>query len=310
MSSATTSLILFGSDSPTVLPSAMEVINQWTAFVRAKRPEDPLPVNSLGQAVADDIRESLSKANAFLGEFEKAAKAAREPYYERFKAMKSASDRAIMEFATALGELTSDLRDFELEKRRVEERINRQREEEAAAKRREEEQRQRAAEEERRRAEQAERERIAAIERQRQQEQDAARRAELDHQAEEERKRAEAAAEQRDAQRLAEQQQIQAIQPERLEMAKTEGATVKTHFTYEVTDLYLFLAWCVNNRRGWINEAKLVDCFLKREITAALNVPSPDHDIPGIRVYRELAVNVKRARTPKAITIASSRVEM
>jgi hypothetical protein len=310
---STQSLVLFNPDSPTVIPDALQLIRQWTDYVASKRVEDPLPVNALGQSVADEIREAISKGSTFLSEYEKAANAAREPFYERFKAMKAASDAAILAFAEALGALASDLRDFEAEKRRVEERINRQREEEAARAQREEEAKARAAEEERRRAEKAERDRLAEIERQQRAEQDAQRRAELERQAAVERERQAQA----EAIRAREREQEEAwlaklaAQPvEKFESARTEGANVKTPFAYEVTDVYALLAWCCGNRPGWVNEAKLLDAFYRREITAAINQPDANHEIPGVRVYRELVLNVKKQRTTRAIAVQSSRVEL
>lgn len=305
----TQALVLFGSDSPAILPEAQQLIAQWTDFVRSKAVEGPLPVNAMGQSIADDIRDAASKAAAFLSEFERKAKADREPYYERFKQMKLHSDAAIMEFSAAVQDLKDTLKEFEAEKVRIAERINAQREAEARAQREAEAAKQRAAEEQRWREEQAERERLRLIEQAKAAEANAAKRAELEAKAAEERKRQEAAEAERERQRQAEQQRLAAIQAERFEAAKTEGVTNKTAFAYEFTNLIQAAIWIATNRPQWINRSRLEDAFFKRDITEFLNSGAEIPEIPGMRIFRALSSTVKKAKGRKVIDV-NSKVEL
>lgn len=308
----TQALVLYNDASPELVPDAIKLINQWTQFCRSKAHEGPLPVSAIGQEIADDIAQAAGQAKAFLSEYERAAEAARKPYYERFKLMKGASDKAIMEFAEALGQLNSIITDFAREKRIVEERINRQRQEEAQRKLREEQEKARQAELERQRQEQAERDRLAAIERAKLEEKNAARRAELEKQEAEERKRqaeADALREQQRQTELVRMEQVAAVSV--FEAPKTEGVSARVAFEFDITDLNAFTRYCIEQRPHWINPGKLAEAFWKREITAYLNSDAAgDRAIPGLRVFQTMVASVKRAKTPRAITVASTRVEM
>lgn len=328
-------LVLYSDQSAEVIPEAVKVIAQWTDFVKQARADGPIPINDLGQSIADEIRKVDSQAATFLRQYESAAKAAREPYYDRFKQMKARADSAIIGFAEVLGQLHSDLLVFELEKRRVEDRINRQREEEAAQNRREEERKQREAEAERQRQEKAEHDHLAVIERERKAAEEALARLEreaaqsktraarkeaeeLARQAREHQAAAESAAAveqekqaaaeaQRNAEReLAQQSIAEASAPaERFAAPVTDGARVNVAYEFTVTNQRKFASWCwASGRAHWVRNVE----FAKREITEEINAPDGVRNIPGVEVVQALGVVVKKTRTQRPINIQAMRV--
>jgi flagellar biosynthesis GTPase FlhF len=307
----TTALIPFEPQSVTLPPSLLNAIAQWTEFARGSAVDGGIPYNPLGQDLAVEVKDALQKGNTFLADYQRAAEEWRKPDYDRFKAKKAASDKAVMELSEALGELHSQLLDFEREKKQVEERINRQRQEEAAAKLRAEQEAQRKAEEERQRQEQAERERLREIQRKQTEATNARLKAEFEAVAAAERQRQAEAEAQRQRERQAEQQRLEAaanVVP--FEAPKTEGLSTKVVWEYDIEDPVVFLAWCAKERPSWINRTKLAEAFFRREIMEFLNSDGVERDMPGLRVYQALGAKVRAEKRPKMLTVQSRKVEM
>jgi DNA segregation ATPase FtsK/SpoIIIE-like protein len=312
MTTTNSSLIPFEPQSVTLPTSLLDAIAQWTEFARGSAaPGGIIPYNALGQDLAVEVKDALQKGNTFLADYQRAAEEWRKPDHDRWKAKIAASEKAVMELTKALGELHSQLLDFEREKRRVEESINRQRQEEAAAKLRAEQEAQRKAEEERQRQEREEQQRLAEIRRQAEAESNAKRRAELEAQEAAHRKAQAEWEAQRQRERQAEQQRLEAaanVVP--FEAPKTEGLNTKVVWEYDIEDPVVFLAWCARERPSWINRTKLAEAFFRREIMEFLNSDGAERDMPGLRVYQALGAKVRAEKRPKTLTVQSRKVEM
>lgn len=310
MSESESLMVLSGWDI-TIPPSAEQARQEVLNAMAAADLEGEIPQNGLGQGIAGEIAAVMSNVKTWMAEVERVSKALREPYFDHAKKIKATSDVFLMPVAERLAKLGQKLAEFEAEKKRVEIELERQRRAEAERLRREEEERQRQAEAERRRQEQAERDRIELLERDAKKASSEAQRKRLEDEAAEERKRQDEAQTARDNQRLAEQQQLAAIDTGgvRYDAPQTQGVSVKVAYEFEIQDPVALLKWCWDRKPAWINVPRLLESFYKRDITEYLN-SATDRNIPGLRVYQAVAANVRRQRTPRALTVQSTKTEL
>jgi hypothetical protein len=265
----TTSLILLnGWQPPVVAQFALER----QAELKAALALYNKPVES--QEQADEVAALIGECERWESDIEAASEETRAPYFQHAKRIKATTDACQRVIIDARRPIQNHLANFEAEKLRVKQQLERQAAAEAERQRREEQEKIRLAEAERQQKEREERERLAEIERRKQEvEREAAMVAEqLKQQAaaalsdpaktdllkqqmylEEERRQAQAqleaeekaererqvfAASERIRQHDAEQARLAAIAPAPVtwEAAKTEGVSAGTELEFEVVN--------------------------------------------------------------------------
>jgi hypothetical protein len=333
-------ILLSGWDPPVVAQFALERQAELRAALRLYNK----PVES--QEQADEVAALIGECERWESDIEAASEETRNPYFKHAKLIKATTDACQRVIIDARRPIQNHLANFEAEKLRVKQQLERQAAAEAERQRREEEEKIRQAELERQRQEREERERLADIERERLRvaaeerakieekerqardlasksaraaaEKEAARMRELEaiRQREEvervkaERERQATAQAERLRQQEEEQARLAAIAPAPVtwEAPKTEGVSAGTELEFEVVNEREFAEWCwANGRSHWVRKIE----FEKRPITEELaKVPdtSPVPQVPGLAVRRVAAVRVKKAKAQRTLNVATTRV--
>jgi hypothetical protein len=303
----TTSLILLsGWDPPVVAQFAL----QRRAELKAALSLYNKPIDT--QEQADEVAALIGECERWETDIEDASVATRKPYFDHAKKIKAVTDECQRVIIDARRPVQNHLANFEAEKLRVKQQLERQAQQEAERKRREEEEKIRLAEQERQRKEREEWEQAEAMRKRIQAEADSKRRAELEAQAAAERERQALAAAERLRQQEEEQARLAAIAPKPVtwEAPKTEGVSAGTELEFEVVNEREFAEWCwANGRSSWVRRIE----FEKRPITEELaKVPdtAPVPVVPGLAIRRVAAVRVKKAKRQAVHDVATTRVEM
>lgn len=300
-------IVLNGWDAPVPSPTAHQSRDALLGILELAN----LAAKIGNQAAADNAKEAIAQAKLWMDELEKVSKALREPYFNHAKAIKRTSDEFMAQVAMATTELTDKLGEFEKEKIRVREALERQAAEEAERLRKEEEERQRKAEQERQKAEQEEIDRLAKL----QADAEAARGKKAKQEAEsrlaeEQRKQEEAAAE-RQQQQEEEAARLAAIAPAPVayQPERTEGTNVSVQLEYDIVNPRAFAQWCwATGKDEWVREI----AFERRSVMGWLNVQPKDGVpiVPGLAIRRVVGVAVQKAKKPKIINVAATKVAL